>query len=470
MNSTTARFLTSAACIFVLPAALHSQEVHEYLTSKDTPDRMADKGSLVMTANPEGGSTVFFNPAAQMQTIEGFGGAFTESSAVVLNKISKANRTEILKDYFDPKQGIGYSLCRTHINSCDFSLGNYSYDDTPGDTALKDFSIKHDEQALLPLIKDSMAMSKTPIKLFSSPWSPPAWMKTNNDMNHGGKLKPECAQAWADFFVRYVQEYKKQGVDIWGLTVQNEPGASQSWDSCEYSGEEEHAFVRDHLGPALEKAGMSGIKLMIWDHNYDDAVTYSAPSLTDPATSKYIWGTAVHWYSDELFDNLTQFHEAWPDKALLFSEGCQEGFKAHFGKWETAERYGRNIIGNLNHWVVGFTDWNIVLDETGGPNHVGNLCLAPILADTKNDKILIQDSYYYIGHFSKFIQPGAKRIMCVTNRNKLLATAAVNPDGGTVVVVMNSGDKESKFHLNTVDKGLTTIIPAHSIATFVISK
>jgi glucosylceramidase len=466
---TKAKLLIPLACFFVLPAAMHAQTVQEFLTSKDTSDRLTEKAPLTMKPNPEGGTTVFINPDAQFQTIIGFGGAFTESSAIVLGEISATNRTEILKDYFDPKQGIGYSIGRTHIGSCDFSSGNYSYDDTPGDTALKDFSIAHDEKLLLPLIKDSMAIAGSPIKIFSSPWSPPAWMKTNDSMTHGGKLKPEDAQAWADYFVRYVQEYKKQGIDIWGLTVQNEPAAAQSWESCEYSNEEEHAFVRDHLGPTLEKAGMSDIKLMIWDHNYDDSVTYVAPSMIDPATSKYVWGTGVHWYSDEKYDNLAQMHEAWPDKAILFTEGCQEG-GPHLNDWKTAERYGRNYVNDLNHWVAGFTDWNIVLDEKGGPNHVGNLCSAPIMADTTNDKILIQPSYYYIGQFSRFIKPGARRIMCVTNRNDLQATAAVNPDGQVVVVVLNLIDKEIRYHLNTTAAGVETSIPGHSIATYVISK
>ena len=465
-----AKFLTGLACLLALPAAMHAQSVRVFLTSRDTTDRLTEQAPLAMQSNPSGeGTTVTVSPAVQCQTIEGFGGAFTESAATVLNKMSPANRTQIIKDYFDPAQGIGYSVCRTHINSCDFSLGNYSYDDTPGDTALKDFSIAHDQQALIPLIKDAMATSKTPLKIFASPWSPPAWMKTNNNMNNGGRLKQEYAQAWADYFVRYVQEYKKQGIDIWGLTVQNEPAASQKWDSCQYSATEERDFVRDHLGPTLAKAGMGNIKLMVWDHNYDAMLQFAAPSYDDPETSKYFWGTAVHWYSKEQFSNMSQQHKQWPDKAVLFTEGCQEG-GPHNGDWKTAERYGRNIMGNLNNWSVGFTDWNIVLDQTGGPSHVGNLCSAPILADTVNDKIMLQPSYYYIGQFSRFIHPGAKILQCETNRPKFLATAAVNPTGETVVVVLNLDETKIDYHLNTGGAGLAASIPAHSLATYVISK
>jgi len=443
--------------------------IQRYLTAKDNGDRLAEKKPIAVQAESSGDDaklpSVFIDPSKRYQTIEGFGGAFTEAAAVTLRKMSPANQRLIMKAYFDPKEGNAYSLCRTHINSCDFALGNYAYADVPGDTELKHFSIARDEKALLPMIKEAFGMSKTTIKLFASPWSPPGWMKTNGMMNKGGKLKPEYREAWANYYVRYIQEYKKQGVDIWAITVQNEPAAVQSWDSCEYSAEEERDFVRDHLGPAMQKAGLGDVKIIIWDHNQDLLVQRAAVAYADPEASKYIWGTGFHWYSDEKFDNLSLHHDTWPDKKLLFTEGCQEG-GPHLGEWKIGERYGRAMINDLNRWTVGWTDWNLLLDETGGPNHVNNLCSAPIIADTKNDKVLFQSSYYYIGHFSRFVHPGARRILCSTPKETMEAAAFVNPDGSVAVIVMNRTEKAMRFQLNTPDSTAVSDAPAHSIATY----
>ena len=201
-------------------------------------------------------------------------------------------------------------------------------------------------------------------------------MKTNGEMNHGGKLRPECRQAWAEYYVRFIREYEKEGIQIWGLTVQNEPAATQSWDSCIYTGEEERDFVRDHLGPTLEKAGLSKVRLMVWDHNRDIMFDRAKAVYDDPAAARYVWGTAFHWYGPNCFDNVQAVHDAWPDKKLLFSEGCQEQ-GPHFGEWAVGERYGRSIINDLNRWTVAWTDWNLLLDMEGGPNHVRNLCSPP---------------------------------------------------------------------------------------------
>ena len=441
-----------------------------FITSKATADRLAPKSAPVFLARTETETpTVFVDASKRFQTIEGFGGAFTEASAVTLRKMSPKNQQVILNAYFDSAQGHGYTLCRTHINSCDFGTGNYAYSETVGDTKLENFSLARDEQALLPMIQNALKASKAPFKLFASPWSPPAWMKTNGEMNHGGKLKPEFRQAWADYFVRYIQEYKKRGVEIWGVTVQNEPAATQKWDSCRYSASEEKDFVRDYLGPTLQKAGFGGVKIMIWDHNRDLLVERANAAYSDPEASKYIWGTAYHWYCDDKFDNLSLHHDAFPDKPLLFSEGCQEG-GPHPGEWKVGERYARSMINDFNRWCVAWTDWNLILDEQGGPNHVQNYCSAPILADTKNDKVLFQTSYYYIGHFARFVRPGAQRILCATARETLEATAFVNPDGNAAVVVLNRTDEPSSFVLRTPSRDAQCTLPAHSIATYLVDK
>ncbi|MDD5350954.1 MAG: glycoside hydrolase family 30 protein [Chthoniobacteraceae bacterium] len=443
--------------------------IRVFLTARDTSDRLAEKAPLSIVPGKEsGGVAVYADPAARFQEIEGFGGAFTEAAATTLQKMSPASQERILAAYFGREQGHGYSLCRTHINSCDFALGNYAYTETPGDTGLCDFSLERDRQALLPMIQRALKTAGgEPFKLFASPWSPPAWMKTTGQMNRGGKLKPEYRQAWANYYVRYIQEYAKAGVAIWGLTVQNEPEAAQRWDSCIYSAREESDFVRDYLGPTLENAGLGHVKIIIWDHNRDQLVRRAAAAYGDPAASRYIWGTGYHWYCDDKFDNLQLHHDAWPEKKLLFTEGCQEG-GPHLGSWLTGERYARSMIQDFNRWAVGWTDWNLLLDEQGGPNHVGNFCSAPIVADTRTDEVLFQSSYYYIGHFARFVRPGARRILCSTTRDALEATGFVNPDGTVVVVLMNRTETPFAVSLETPAGVAEVTAPRRSIATFVV--
>jgi glucosylceramidase len=430
---------------------------------------LALKGTLSLEEKRGGDPvTVFVDPGRRFQVLEGFGGAFTEAGAVTLQKLSPGNRERALRAYFDPSEGHGYSLCRTHINSCDFALGNYAYTEVAGDVDFRHFTIDRDRRALLPMIQDAQEIAGEKLRLFASPWSPPAWMKTNGQMNCGGKLKPEYRDAWARYYVRFIQEYAKEGVPIWGLTVQNEPAAVQPWDSCEYSAQEERDFVRDHLGPTLHKAGLGSVKIIIWDHNRDIIVERVRVAYDDPEAAKYIWGAGFHWYGQDKFDNIQLVHDTWPDKQLLFTEGCQEG-GPHVGEWALGERYARSMINDLNRWTVGWVDWNLVLDETGGPNHVGNFCSAPIIADTRKDQLIFQNSYYYIGHFSRFIRPGAQRILCATNRDDLEATAFANSDGTLAIVVLNRTDAERHYALRLPKSQTISTVPPHSISTYVLS-
>ena len=440
------------------------------LTMKDSGERLAEEPVVSIGRTADNSiATVFIDPAKQFQTIEGFGGAFTEAAAVTWRKLSATNRQAIINAYFDPATGHGYTLCRTHINSCDFSESNYAYDEVAGDTELRHFSIARDQKALLPMIQAALAASKTPFKLFATPWSPPAWMKTNGEMNHGGKLKPEYRQAWANYFVRYIEEYKKQGVNLWGLTMQNEPEANSPWDNCLYSPAEQRDFIRDYLGPTLKRAHLQNVKIMAWDHNRDDMVEYADTIYADPVASRCVWGTAYHWYSDGAFQNMAMHHDAWPEKPLLATEACQDG-GPHIGDWGVGERYATDIINDLNRWSVGWVDWNLVLDEKGGPNHANNFCSAPIIADTQNDKLIYQSSYYYLGHFARFIRPGAKRILCSSSQNNLEATACVNAGGMVATVVLNRSHDPVRFNLRSRNSATPVSLPAHSIATYLVNK
>ncbi len=443
-------------------------QLRNYLTAKETDDRLTEQPPIpwvkTTTANP---AIVMVDDCKRFQEIVGFGAAFTEAAAITFHKMSAKNRRLILKAYFDPLEGHGYSLCRTHINSCDFSLGNYAYAEVDGDVELKHFTVDHDRHTLLPMIKEAQRVAAGGFKLFASPWSPPAWMKTNGQMNGGGKLKPEYRDAWARYYVRFIQEYEKEGVPIWGLTIQNEPAAVQSWESCIWTAEEERDFVRDHLGPTLHRSGLERIKIIIWDHNRDLMVERAAVAYNDPEASKYIWGIGFHWYGPDKFENAQIVHDAWPDKHLLFTEGCQEG-GPHIGSWDLGERYARSIVNDLNRWTVGWVDWNILLDETGGPNHVNNFCSAPIIADTRTDRLVFQSSYYYLGHFSRFIRPRAARILCASTQDDLEATAFINPDRTIAVVVLNRTDNERTFTLRRDAQAAMCSMPAHSIATYIL--
>src|SRR5450759_1638959 len=262
-----------------------------YVTSKATNERIAKKNPLIfenLEQPDEHTPTIILDKDKAFQSIVGIGGALTDASAETFYKLPVTKQREILTAFFDKEKGNGFSLCRTNIHSCDFSSGSYTYAETPGDTTLKHFSIAPDMKFRVPFIKAAFEKAGNDLKLFASPWSPPAWMKTNNDMLHGGKLRPEFDQTWADYFVRFVQEYENAGIPMWGLTVQNEAMAIQRWESCIFTAEEERDFVKYYLGPTLERSGLSRLKLMIWDHNRGIMYQRAKVVYDDPAASKYV--------------------------------------------------------------------------------------------------------------------------------------------------------------------------------------
>jgi glucosylceramidase len=400
----------------------------------------------------------------RFQTVMGFGGAFTEAAAVTWQALPAAERDALLRAYFDPAHGHGYTLGRVHMGSCDFALGHYAHADVPGDLDLRHFDIARDRQHLLPFIKAAQRIAGRPLTLLASPWSPPAWMKDNGQMAHGGRLKPECRAAWAQCFVRFIQAYADEGVPIWGVTLQNEPLAVQRWDSCIWSAEEERDFVRDHLGPALDAAGLGHVKILGWDHNRDGMVERASVLYGDPEAARRFWGLAFHWYGEPHFDHVRQVHEAWPDKALLFTEGCQEG-GPHPDSWAAAERYALALIHDLNRGTVGWIDWNLLLDETGGPNHVGNLCHAPVLVDRAAQRWLPQPAFHVLGHFARSVAPGARRVLCAATREALACTAFANPDGSLAVIAFNGGDAPLPFLLCGHGPAQRIELPPHAIVS-----
>jgi len=414
---------------------------------------------------------VFIDPAKKFQTFLGIGAALTDAAAETFAKLPARKQEELLQAYFNREKGIGYSLARTNINSCDFSSDMYTYVNE-GDKDLTSFTLSHDEKYKIPFIKRAIAAAGGKLNLYVSPWSPPAWMKDNNNMLQGGKLKPEFYDSWANYYVKFIKGYEQLGIPVWGLTVQNEPMAKQTWESCIYTAEEERDFIKNHLGPILHKNGLAGKKLIAWDHNRDLVYQRASTLLSDSEAARYVWGIGFHWYESWTggfqFENLKRVSESYPDKPLLLTEACNYPFSwATFNDWKWGENYGLNIINDLNNGAVGWTDWNILLDETGGPNHVKNFCFAPVHAKTSEGSLHFMNSYYYIGHFSKFIKPGAKRIISSSSRAQLLTTAFMNEDMSIAVVVMNNTDEAINYRLWINGEAAETRSLPHSISTFV---
>ena len=465
--------------LFALIHTAYSQNqrtVTVYTTAKNTSYRISKTDSGIQFSNfgqPfETQVCVFVDPTHSFQTILGIGGAITDASAETFAKMPTNVQKQLLTAYYDKVNGIGYTLARTNIHSCDFSSASYTYVGD-GDKELKTFNIDHDRQFRIPLIKQAIATSGGRLPLFVSPWSPPAWMKDNNSMIQGGKLLPQYRQSWANYFVKFINAYQKEGIPVWGLTLQNEPMAKQTWESCYFSAEDERDFIKTYLGPTLVKQGMADKKLIAWDHNRDLIYQTASTILNDKEAAKYIWGIGYHWYetwtgSTMMFDNVRRVAETFPDKKLMFTEGCTDRFdSARINEWALGEVYGHSMVNDFNNGTVGWTDWNILVDETGGPNHVGNFCFAPVIGDTKKGELIFTNSFYYIGHFSKFIRPGARRIISSANRDMLETTAFKNEDGKIAVVVMNRTDKTVPYLLWINNKAAKMESLPHSIATLI---
>ncbi|MEC9485419.1 MAG: glycoside hydrolase family 30 protein [Candidatus Izemoplasma sp.] len=432
----------------------------QYQTTKDHLWQIIEKENKLYRNQ----KSLVVDSSTTFQTMLGFGGAFTEAAGYTFAQLSKENQDKVLKAYFDPVVGLGYNLGRVSIHSCDFSLDNYTYVED-NDTELKTFDIKRDHDYVIPFIEKAEKVAGKQMKLLASPWSPPPWMKTNGEMNNGGKLKEEYFQTWADYFVKFIDSYRSIDKNIFAVTVQNEPAAKQIWDSCLYTKEEERDFVKNYLGPTLKKA-YPDIHIIIWDHNRDIIVERADAILSDEEAREYVWGTGLHWYVSEEFEKVGKVHELHPDKHILFTEGCIEG-GVHLGAWHTGERYARNMIGDFNNYCEGYIDWNLILNEIGGPNHVGNYCDAPIIGDTKEDTIHFNSSYYYIGHFSKFIQPGAKRIKHTFDDNDLVTVSFINPDKRIVTVVLNETEEEKEITLKMDTEEQVVTLAPRSISTFI---
>ncbi|QXP65118.1 glycoside hydrolase family 30 beta sandwich domain-containing protein [Polaribacter sp. HaHaR_3_91] len=446
----------------------------------------------------ENAATITLNPKKTFQTITGFGGAFTESSAYLLNKLSQKNRDTIIQAYFS-EEGANYSLTRTHMNSCDFSLSQYSYSPVADDVKLEHFTIKDDMDDLIPMIKDAMNASKDGFKIFASPWTAAPWMKDNNEWV-GGKLLPKYYDTWALFFSKYIDAYEAEGIDIWGFTVENEPhGNGNNWESMHFTPKEMTDFVEIHLGPKLEKDGYGDKIILGYDQNREGLKEWVDEMYRSESSSKYFDGTAIHWYEStyEIFPEALQYaHDKAPEKYLIETEGCIDseipvwqddawywkkeatdwGYdwrepenKYLHPKYAPVNRYARDIIGCLNNWVDGWVDWNMVLDTKGGPNWFENWCVAPVIVDPEKDEVYFTPLYYTMAHFSKYIRPEAKVIELENSDKDLQVTAAQNTDGSIAVVVFNEGKTKKSFKISLGEKETNINIDAQALQTIMIA-
>lgn len=497
MRSKSIFCLINLICIIMNTASQNNSWTAQVFETSASGNKLTPVNPIAASVNA---GNIIINPQQRFQTITGFGGSFTEASAYLLNKLGKASRDKILNAYFS-EEGANYSLTRTHINSCDFSLGNYAYAMADDDKNLDSFSIDADRNDLIPMIKDALRISKEGFKIIASPWTAPPWMKDNNDWR-GGKLLPEYREAWALYFSKYINAYQKEGINIWGVTVENEPlGNDKNWESMHFTPEEMTDFVKDFLGPHLEKTGLANIKILGYDQNRGEELEKWANVMyKDKASSKYFDGMAVHWYAstyDFFPASLHHTHQLAPQKHLINTEACVD---AEVPKWKDDNwywskeatdwgwdwasekekylhpkyvpvfRYAGDIIGCLNNYVDGWIDWNMVLDKQGGPNWFKNWCIAPVIVDPEKDEVYFTPLYYTMAQFSKFIRPGAVRIGFENPDNELMVTAAQNPDGSIAVVIFNPGEKEKSFSISLKKQNVKTRIGAKAIQTIVLNK
>ncbi|KAH7719580.1 O-glycosyl hydrolase family 30 protein [Aphelenchoides avenae] len=438
---------------------LDDYQIAVYTTSKS--GQRFQRTNLRFTSNSDFSKydvAIAVDASKTYQEIHGFGGAFTDAAGVNLNRLDAATADQLLRTYYGPV-GIEYTSGRVPIASCDFSTFEYSYCDTPDDFEMKTFSLATEDLVLkIPYIRRAMNLTGNQLKLFASPWSPPGWMKTIDRMQGGGEMKGPLSgpyyTAYAKYFVRFFEEYAKRGVPFWGVTVQNEPGAGcdgkYDWQGMCISSGEQRDFANELLGPALKQNPVTkDIKIMAHD-DQRDWIDVVAREVYNSSRASYVDGLGVHWYTNAPFDILTKAHNVNPNKFLLATEACEGAGGPHWhrspqlGSWDRGKHYGTDIIQNLLNWVTGWTDWNLCLDEFGGPNWVGNFVDAPIIVNNsvKNHEFYKQPMFYFMGHFSKFVRPGSKRIQSTvfpppSTDDQLEVVAFLTPKGDHVLVVHN---------------------------------
>ncbi len=407
---------------------------------------------------------LFFNKEKTYQKIIGFGGAFTDAACSIFNILNEKQKKDVINAYFS-SEGLNYNLGRLTIGSCDFARYSYTYSSKPD---LSDYSISRDIKEILPFVNEAKKIND--LTFMASPWSPPIMFKTTDSLYHGGNLNFDYASNYALYLTKYVLEMKKQNIDITYMSIQNEPQAVQTWESCIYS-EEQEARLALILKDTLNNNELNDIKLLLWDHNRDIIKERVDNYYKVEGIDEAIDGFAYHWYDNYCSNNLSLVHESHKDKTLLFTEGCIELLNLNkddpsscIGSMANALRYGKNYILDLLNYSQGFIDWNLLLNEQGGPNHVGNFCEALIIYNRNTKELIYNPSYYIVKHFSHFINKGAKRIY--TNEiDNILLVGLLNEDGSIILIIQNENEgkditfefENKTYKINVPNNSITTI-------------
>lgn len=437
-------------------------------TYKDNVKKTVNENIAFIEDDERENELINLYPEVEYQQVEGFGGALTDSAGYVYSLMDDEQKKEMISNYFG-KDNMKYDLVRIPIDSCDFSLEHYEADSDEADENFNKFSFERVEKYIIPLLDDVEEKYGEKIEIMLSPWSPPVYMKTNGDRNHGGKLKKEYTKRWADYICRYIEEYRSRGYKVTKLTMQNEPKAVQTWDSCVYTAKEQKEFLKNYMWPALVEHKLDDIEIYIWDHNKERAFEW-ANTIIDEETDQMVAGIAFHWYSGDHFEALQMIKEKFPNKKLLLSEACIEYSKfAATDYLKNAQKYAHDIIGNFNNGMNTFLDWNIVLDEIGGPNHVGNFCDAPYLYDTKNKKLIESNICGHLWHFSHFIEKGAVRIGFTKYTDQLDVTA-FKKGNKIAVVMLNRTEEKIPAYLRLNGHCAEVAVEPNAIATAVIEE
>lgn len=455
------------------------------VTTKDGLRMQRRSGSFGTTVMNE---CVFTVGNSTRQTILGFGGAFTDAATITMNSLSKGSRANVIATYFS-SAGNEYSIGRIPMASCDFSRRVYSYDDSAGDLTLSKFTLAEEDVLYkIPAIKDALSISKRNISFFGSPWSSPFWMKTNNNMTGKGTIKGspggEYFKAWANYFVKFIKAYKDHGIDIWGLTAQNEPFDGMitgfPFQCLGWTAELQRDFIAKDLGPALDANGLGHVKLMILDDQRIFLPYWPEVVLKDPNAAKYVSGIAVHWYSDLVIPtsalDLT-YAKFGQDYFMLNTEACEQDLvnknrSVQLGSWYRGEHYFYDIVQDLRHGVSGWVDWNMALNMDGGPNWENNFADSPIIVNAEKDEFYKQPMFYAMGHFSKFVEPGMKVLHHETNTQEDIGVEAIffiRHDNFITANFVNINENGLNITINdplTPLNNFTFEIPPKSFVTF----
>jgi len=525
----------------------------EILITSESGDKISNQANVDFQKGRAEGNVIVIKPENSKQTIDGIGTSFTESSAFVLAHLEPEVRKDVMQKIYG-EEGANFTLTRTHIGSCDFTVeGKYSYVEQKDDINLDSFAISPDLEGfakaqypgivaedydLLPMIQEALqikqAQADKELRIVASAWTAPAWMKDmedwyipgseqNNWQGTGGSLKPQYEKSYADYIVKYLAAYQKVGVDIWAVTPVNEPhGNNGQWESMHFTPKSQNKFIKNYLSPSLHAAGFDQVNLLFYDQNRDGLEKWTDAIYGDAETSPLVYGAAVHWYEStfKVFEEVFQrVHEKYPDCAIIHTEGCiddlgkdppngvtdPDKFKetdwfdnddfwwnenatdwAYSVTWEGVKvedhpaytpvhRYARNIIVSLDNWVNGWIDWNIVLDENGGPNHVGNFCGAPIMIDTVSKQIYYTPIYYILAQFSKTIRPGdiavqTEQLSENLPPDTLYSSATINAENILSVQVLNTSKSPLLYKLQIAEQYAEIMIKANSLQTVRIQR